>query len=140
MASNRNQGGSNERGFAGMDPERQREIASKGGQAAHQKGTAHEFSSEEAREAGARSHGGRGAQATDRSSGQMHASSDNRSQQQQSTPSSRSQSGSSGQQNPSQQQQNPQHQQHQQSQSGDMRGGSSEQHSQAGRQSHKNDR
>lgn len=40
------------RGFAAMDPERQREIASKGGRAAHQKGTAHEWSADEAREAG----------------------------------------------------------------------------------------
>jgi uncharacterized protein len=40
------------RGFASMDPEKQREIARKGGQAAHSKGTAHEFTSEEAREAG----------------------------------------------------------------------------------------
>lgn len=40
------------RGFAGMDEEKRREIASKGGQAAHAKGTAHEFTSEEAREAG----------------------------------------------------------------------------------------
>ena len=40
------------RGFAQMDEERQREIASKGGKAAHKKGTAHEFSSEEARYAG----------------------------------------------------------------------------------------
>lgn len=40
------------RGFASMDKEKQREIASKGGQAAHQKGTAHEFTPEEAREAG----------------------------------------------------------------------------------------
>lgn len=40
------------RGFASMDDEKQREIASKGGHAAHDKGTAHEFSSEEAREAG----------------------------------------------------------------------------------------
>ena len=40
------------RGFASMSPERQREIASKGGRAAHEKGTAHEFTSEEAREAG----------------------------------------------------------------------------------------
>ena len=40
------------RGFAGMDPEKQREIASEGGKAAHEKGTAHEFDSEEAREAG----------------------------------------------------------------------------------------
>ena len=35
-----------------MDPDKQREIASKGGHAAHEKGTAHEFTSEEAREAG----------------------------------------------------------------------------------------
>lgn len=35
-----------------MDRERQREIASKGGRAAHQKGTAHEFTSDEARVAG----------------------------------------------------------------------------------------
>lgn len=35
-----------------MDEAKQREIASKGGRAAHEKGTAHEFSSEEAREAG----------------------------------------------------------------------------------------
>ena len=41
-------------GFASMDPAKQREIASKGGRAAHEKGTAHEWSSEEAREAGRR--------------------------------------------------------------------------------------
>lgn len=35
-----------------MDPEKQREIASRGGKAAHEKGTAHEFTSEEAKEAG----------------------------------------------------------------------------------------
>ncbi len=40
------------RGFASMDEDEQREIASKGGKAAHEKGTAHEFDSEEAREAG----------------------------------------------------------------------------------------
>jgi len=40
------------RGFASMDPERQRQIAREGGKAAHVKGTAHEFSSEEARNAG----------------------------------------------------------------------------------------
>lgn len=40
------------RGFAAMDAEKQRRIASQGGRAAHRKGTAHEFSSEEAREAG----------------------------------------------------------------------------------------
>ena len=41
-----------DRGFASMDRVKQREIASKGGKAAHQKGTAHEWTSEEAREAG----------------------------------------------------------------------------------------
>ena len=52
------------RGFASMSPEKQREIASKGGRAAHQKGTAHEWTSEEARNAGRKggqiSRGGRG--------------------------------------------------------------------------------
>ncbi|RYF35792.1 MAG: general stress protein [Comamonadaceae bacterium] len=54
MASNNqgNTGGKSNRGFASMDPQRQREIASEGGRAAHEKGTAHEFTSEEAREAG----------------------------------------------------------------------------------------
>ena len=47
-----NQGGKSERGFASMDPQRQREIASEGGKAAHESGNAHEFTSEEAREAG----------------------------------------------------------------------------------------
>ena len=40
------------RGFASMDEEKQREIASQGGRAAHQKGTAHEFTPDEARDAG----------------------------------------------------------------------------------------
>ena len=40
------------RGFASMDDEKQREIASKGGKAAHDKGTAHEFNSTEAQRAG----------------------------------------------------------------------------------------
>jgi hypothetical protein len=40
------------RGFAAMDAERQREIASQGGRAAHQQGVAHEWNKEEAREAG----------------------------------------------------------------------------------------
>jgi general stress protein YciG len=47
-----NQGQSGGRGFASMNEEKQRKIASQGGKAAHKKGTAHEFSSEEAREAG----------------------------------------------------------------------------------------
>lgn len=40
------------RGFAAMDPEQQRQIASKGGRAAHEQGVAHEWSKEEARQAG----------------------------------------------------------------------------------------
>jgi general stress protein YciG len=52
MASTNEKSESRGRGFAGMDPERQRQISSQGGKAAHQKGTAHEFDSEEAREAG----------------------------------------------------------------------------------------
>src|SRR5471032_1999423 len=44
------------RGFAGMDRERQREIASQGGRAAHASGNAHQFTSEEARAAGSKRH------------------------------------------------------------------------------------
>jgi general stress protein YciG len=44
--------GKEDRGFASMDKAKQRAIASKGGRAAHEKGTAHEWNSEEAREAG----------------------------------------------------------------------------------------
>jgi hypothetical protein len=40
------------RGFAAMDPEKQRRIASEGGRAAHRQGVAHEWSRDEAREAG----------------------------------------------------------------------------------------
>jgi general stress protein YciG len=40
------------RGFASMNAEKQREIARKGGRAAHEKGTAHEFTADEARAAG----------------------------------------------------------------------------------------
>ena len=61
MAASHN---TSKRGFASMSPEKQREIASKGGRAAHQKGTAHEWSSDEARDAGRKggmaSRGGRG--------------------------------------------------------------------------------
>ena len=53
-----------DRGFASMDPEKQREIARKGGRAAHEKGTAHEWTADEARSAGRTggqvSRGGRG--------------------------------------------------------------------------------
>jgi general stress protein YciG len=61
------------RGFGSMDEDKQREIASKGGKAAHEKGTAHEFDSEEAREAGRK-----GGQARQGTSGQDESpSSDN---------------------------------------------------------------
>jgi hypothetical protein len=65
MANQNNQGGNkgnnqsgdtSNRGFASMDPQKQREIASEGGKAAHASGNAHEFNSEEARRAGAMSH------------------------------------------------------------------------------------
>lgn len=60
MATNPSNQGSNRggslRGFAAMDPNRQREIASAGGKAAHRSGNAHEFTSEEARAAGRHSH------------------------------------------------------------------------------------
>lgn len=52
------------RGFASMDRDKQRAIASMGGKRAHQMGTAHEWTTDEAREAGRRggivSRGGRG--------------------------------------------------------------------------------
>jgi general stress protein YciG len=58
MANQGNQGGgsNSNRGFASMDPQKQREIASEGGKAAHASGNAHEFTSEEARKAGSMSH------------------------------------------------------------------------------------
>lgn len=40
------------RGFANLSAERRREIASLGGQAAHKRGTAHQFTSDEGRDAG----------------------------------------------------------------------------------------
>lgn len=52
------------KGFATLSPERRRQIASQGGRAAHRKGTAHEWTVEEARRAGRKggtiSRGGRG--------------------------------------------------------------------------------
>lgn len=66
MANAQNPAGGN-RGFAAMDPQKQRQIASMGGKAAHAKGAAHEFTSAEAREAGRKgglnSHGRKSANA-----------------------------------------------------------------------------
>lgn len=52
MEENNQQKGKSIRGFAAMSPEKQREIARKGGRAAHELGVAHQWSPEEAREAG----------------------------------------------------------------------------------------
>lgn len=52
QGTSRGRSGRSNRGFASMDTSKQREIASKGGRAAHAKGTAHEFNSDEARNAG----------------------------------------------------------------------------------------
>jgi len=97
------QGGTSNRGFASMDPDKQREIASEGGRAAHAAGTAHEFTSEEARRAGSMSHKNDGNQQSGSSSGSRSSGSGN------------------------------------QGSSGGTRGGTPEQHAEAGRQSHKND-
>ncbi len=56
QARSKQSGNTGNRGFASMDPQRQREIASEGGRAAHASGNAHEFTSEEARRAGSMSH------------------------------------------------------------------------------------
>lgn len=65
--TDQNQGsGNRERGFASMDEERRRQIASKGGRAAHQSGRAHQFNSEEARAAGRK-----GGEAVSRDRGHM---------------------------------------------------------------------
>lgn len=100
------------RGFAAMDEEQQREIASKGGQAAHQKGTAHEFDSEEARRAGQK-----GGEAVSRDREHMAEIGRKGGESRQSA--ARDESGKSA--------------------SASTRGGSPEQHAKAGRQSHKND-
>lgn len=106
QGGNRQSGDTSNRGFASMDPERQREIASEGGKAAHASGNAHEFTSEEARKAGSMSHKNDGNRQSGSSSG--GDSGGNR------------QSGSGG-------------------SGGGTRGGTPEQHAEAGRQSHKND-
>lgn len=65
--------GKSNRGFASMDPQRQREIARMGGKAAHERGLAHQFTPEEARIAGRKggeaSHGGHRAGARAASTG-----------------------------------------------------------------------
>ena len=68
MAEMNNQNGAQKksvRGFAAMDAEKQREIARKGGRAAHEQGVAHEWSSQEAREAGKKGGQSRGRRSTE---------------------------------------------------------------------------
>jgi len=101
--------GTSARGFASMDPDQQREIAAEGGRAAHAAGTAHEFTSEEARRAGSMSHKNDGNQQS--GSGGSQGGSQG----------GKAGSGGAG-------------------GSGGTRGGTPEQHAEAGRQSHKNDR
>lgn len=109
-------GDTSNRGFASMDPDKQREIAAEGGRAAHAAGTAHEFTSEEARKAGSMSHKNDGNQQSGGGSGSRSGSDEDES--------SGSRSGSKG---------------GSQGSTG-TRGGTPEQHAEAGRQSHKNDR
>ena len=54
MKNNGNESKTHKRGFASMDANKQREIASRGGKAAHERGTAHQWTAEEARAAGKR--------------------------------------------------------------------------------------
>lgn len=82
---NRGGGDTSNRGFASMDPEKQRAIAAEGGRAAHAQGVAHEFDSEEAREAGRKGGQARGGgdsdrdqQGSDRGGGSRSASSGSR--------------------------------------------------------------
>ena len=110
-------GDTSNRGFASMDPEQQREIAAEGGRAAHASGNAHEFTSEEAREAGRMSHQNDG----NRQSG---GNTSGGSQQSGSGRSGSDNGGGSG---------------GNQGSSGGVQGGTPEQHAEAGRQSHKND-
>jgi len=109
---NKQAGDTSNRGFASMDPQRQREIASEGGRAAHASGNAHEFTSEEARRAGSMSHKNDG----------------------------NNQSGSSGSQQSGGNQGGNQGGGQGGGQGNATRGGTPEQHARAGSQSHKNDK
>lgn len=109
--------GTSGRGFASMDPEQQREIAAEGGRAAHAAGTAHEFTSEEARRAGSMSHKNDGSQ----QSGAGASRSGGRAQDDEEEGGNSGNGGNGG-------------------GSRGTRGGTPEQHAEAGRQSHKNDR
>ena len=114
--SSQQTGSGSSRGFASMDEDKQREIASKGGKASHEKGTAHEFTSEEAREAGKAAH----------EKGTAHEFTSKEAREAgrkggESSPGGHGQSGS-----------------HEKDSSSSTRGGTHEQHVKAGSQSHKN--
>lgn len=124
MANTENkQGQGGGRGFAGMDESKQREIASEGGRAAHESGHAHEFTSQEAREAGRK---GGEAVSEDREHmseiGQKGGESVSHDRKHMSEIGQKGGEHSHGGSNAS----------------GGNRSGSSEQHAEAGRQSHKN--
>lgn len=125
MANTENkQGQGGGRGFAGMDESKQREIASEGGRAAHESGHAHEFTSEEAREAGRK---GGEAVSEDREHmseiGQKGGESVSHDRKHMADIGQKGGENSRG---------------GGSNASGSSRGGSSEQHAEAGRQSHKN--
>lgn len=105
---NKQSGDTSNRGFASMDPQKQREIASEGGRAAHASGNAHEFDSEEARRAGSMSHKNDGNNQSGNQGSQQSGNQGNQASQ------AGQQSGNS------------------------TRGGTPEQHAKAGSQSHKN--
>jgi hypothetical protein len=117
QSGNKGSGDTSNRGFASMDPEQQREIAAEGGRAAHASGNAHEFTSEEARRAGSMSHKNDGNQQSGDSGGSRGGNNAGGGQGNQGNQGGQGKQGSSG-----------------------TRGGTPEQHAEAGRQSHKNDR
>lgn len=115
-----NQSDTSNRGFASMDPEKQREIASQGGRAAHASGNAHEFDSDEARRAGQASH----------QSGNAHAFNSQEARE----------AGSMSHKNDGNRQSGNQGSSGNQGLGGGTRGGTPEQHAEGWRQSHKNDK
>lgn len=129
---NQQSGDTSNRGFASMDPQKQREIASEGGRAAHASGNAHEFDSEEARQAGRMSHKNDGSSQSASGQGSSGGTRGGTSQQhaeagrQSHKNDDNQQSGSGGSKGGGS--------------SGGTRGGTPEQHAEAGRQSHKNDK
>lgn len=114
QGGNQQSGDTSNRGFASMDPQRQREIASEGGRAAHASGNAHEFTSEEARRAGSMSHGGGGGQQSGGRGGNQQSGGGRGGNQGGNQASNQAGAG--------------------------VQGGSPEQHARAGSQSHKNDK